>query len=114
MLVNNCLTNKLETNCSYLPDYVNEFTYNILAKEQMENNLVSEIILVLIPTGDRKIKNKKRSAKNKKRSAKKKLKILRCLLDSGSTGNVLSSQHVPFSTNTRRANKIWRTDTGRF
>ena len=107
MLVNNCLTNKLETNCSYLPDYVNEFTYNILAKEQMENNLVSEIILVLIPTGDRKIKNKKRSAK-------KKLKILRCLLDSGSTGNVLSNQHVPFSTNTRQANKIWCTDSGTF
>ena len=73
----------------------------------MENNLVSEIILVLIPTGDRKIKNKKRSAK-------KKLKILRCLLDSGSTGNVLSNQHVHFSTNTRRANKIWRTAAGTF
>ena len=99
MLFNNSLTNKLETNCSYLPDYVNEFTYNILAKEQMENNLVSEIILVLISTGDRKIKNKKRSAK-------KKLKILCCLLDPSSTVNVLSNQHVPFSTNTRRANKI--------
>lgn len=73
----------------------------------MENNLVSEIILVLIPTGDRKIKNKKRSAK-------KKLKILRCLLDSGSTGNVLSNKHVHFSTNTRRTNKIWRTAAGTF
>ena len=42
-----------------LPDYLNEFSYTILAKFQMKNELVSEIILMLIPPGDRRTKNKK-------------------------------------------------------
>ena len=41
-----------------LTDYLNEFLYNILAKSQLEIDLVSEIILMLSPPGDHRILKK--------------------------------------------------------
>ena len=90
-----------------LPDYLNEFSYTILAKSQMKNELVSEIILMLIPPGDRRTKNKKSKKLNK-------VKLLRCLLDSGSTGNVLAGKHVETYHKTKTVNKTWRTASGVF
>ena len=46
-------------NPKLLPEYLDEFLYTILAKTQLENKLVSEIIRMLVPYGDFRKKNEK-------------------------------------------------------
>ena len=41
------------------PDYLDGFSYHILTMSQLKNDLVSEIILILIPCSERKIKKQK-------------------------------------------------------
>ena len=53
---------------------------------------------MLIPPGDCRTKHKKGKKLNK-------VKLLRCLLDSGSTGNVLASKHVETYNKTKTVYK---------
>ena len=90
-----------------LPDYLNEFSYTTLARSQLKNELVSEIILMSIPPGDRRTKNKKSKKLHK-------VKLLRCLLDSGSTGTVVASKHVETYHESKTVSKTWRIASGVF